>query len=79
MPPFLSGASRVTPEGELWVERAQPAKETRPTYDVFDSGGQLIRQVVLPASRRLIGFGTGVLYAVRVDDDDLEWLERYRR
>lgn len=79
MPPFLSGASRATPEGELWVERAQSARQARRTYDVFDASGRLARQVVLPENRRLIGFGTGVLYAVRVDQDDLEWLERYSR
>lgn len=79
MPPFLSGASRATPEGELWVERAQPARQARRTYDVFDASGRLARQVILPENRRLIGFGTGVLYAVRVDQDDLEWLERYSR
>jgi hypothetical protein len=79
MPPFLNGAARATPEGELWVERAQPAKEPRRTYDVFDANGRLSRQVVLPETRRLIGFGKGVLYAVRVDQDDLEWLERYSR
>jgi len=79
MPPFLSGGARATPEGELWIERAQPAKEPRRTYDVFDASGRLSRQVVLPDDRRLIGFGNGVLYAVRVDQDDLEWLERYSR
>lgn len=79
LPPFLSGASRATSDGELWVERAQSAKETRRIYDVFDRTGRLTRQVTLPENRRLIGFGNGVLYAVRVDQDDLEWLERYSR
>jgi hypothetical protein len=78
MPPFLNGSVRVTPEGEVWVRRAAPVKERRATHDVFDSHGRLVRQVILPENRRLVGFGKGVLYAVRVDEDDLEWLERYQ-
>lgn len=80
MPPFTGrGAVQVTPEGEVWVERSRPASERERMYDVFDGRGRLVKQVLLPEGRRLIGFGKGVLYAVRVDQDDLEWLERYRR
>jgi hypothetical protein len=35
--------------------------------------------VVLPADTRLVGFGKGVAYLVRTDEDGLEWLGRYRR
>jgi hypothetical protein len=77
-PPFASSVA-VTPEGELWVPRSQPAGAKGPLYDVFDSRGGLVRQVRLPEGRRLVGFGRGTLYAVHKDADDLEWLERYRR
>jgi hypothetical protein len=35
-------------------------------------------RVALPPKTRLVGFGNGTLYLVRRDDDDLEYLQRYR-
>lgn len=78
MPPF-DGSARITPESEVWIERSRPASAKRALYDVFDAQGRLVRQVELAEGRRLIGFGAGVLYAVRTDEDDLQWIERYRR
>jgi hypothetical protein len=75
-PAFGRDAVSVTPEGEAWVRRYVAAGDPE-TYDVFDAAARRVRQVVLPAGRRLVGFGRGVLYAVYVDSDDLEWLERY--
>ncbi len=77
-PAFPRGAVNVTPEGEAWVQRYVEFGEPQ-TFDVFDASGRRVRQVVLPEGRRFIGFGEGTLYAVRVDEDDLQWLERYRR
>jgi hypothetical protein len=48
-------------------------------YDVFDGTGKLARHVMLPDDTRLVGFGKNSVYLVRIDDDDLQWLERYRR
>jgi hypothetical protein len=79
-PPFPSDAARATPEGEVWVLRHQSHRdEVRALFDVFDRRGELVNRVRLPEGRRLVGFGDGVLYAVVTDDDDLQWLERYRR
>jgi hypothetical protein len=36
-----------------------------------------IAVVRLPEGRRIIGMGRSGLHAVRVDGDDLLWLERY--
>lgn len=72
-------AVSVTPEGEVWVRVSRPAGATRQLYDVFDGQGRRVRQVELAEGRQLVGFGQGTLYAVRVDEDDLQWLERYRR
>jgi hypothetical protein len=79
MPPFLAQAARATPEGELWVERAGPAGATQRVWDVFDRSGRRVRQVLLPPDRRIVGFGSGAVYVIRVDPDDLEWLEIYTR
>ena len=78
-PPFPVSGVRATPDGQIWVQRYQRHSEDRALFDVFNDRGELVKQVRLPAGRRLVGFGDGVLYAVMTDEDDLEWLERYRR
>lgn len=78
-PPFPVSGVRATPDGQVWVQRYQRHSEDRVLFDVFNDRGELVKQVQLPAGRRLVGFGDGVLYAVMTDEDDLEWLERYGR
>lgn len=76
LPPF-EGPAWISARGDVWVRRNRAVAESRPLYDVFDRAGRLIRQVELPAGRRVVGFGNGVVYAVRSDDFGLLWLERY--
>jgi hypothetical protein len=75
-PPFV--ATWVTPEGQIWVERSVPSGSPR-NIDVFDGTGNLVSRVVLPVGRRVAGFGAGVVYLRASDQNDLQWLERYRR
>lgn len=75
-PPFES--IRVAPSGEVWVAVSQPAGAERTRYDVFDAQGRRVRQVELGTGRRLLGFGRGTVYLARIDEDDLQWVERYR-
>jgi hypothetical protein len=80
--PFRPDRSRVSPAGELWVERWLPASRN-PQMDVFDGEGSKLGTVDLPEGRELIGFGTTAdgspaVYLVRTDEFDLKWLERYR-
>jgi hypothetical protein len=77
-PAFQPSGVHASPEGELWVQRYVRAGAPV-TFDVFDGQGRRTRQVILPADRRFLGFGDSVLYLIRVDEDDLQWLERYRR
>lgn len=77
-PAFPAGAARVTPEGEAWVERYVPAAAPK-QFDVFDARGRLVRSMTLPAKVRLVGFGQGVAYGARADDDGMEWLAAYTR
>lgn len=35
-------------------------------------------KVELPKKVRLVGLGNGVVYGVRTDEDDLQYLQRYR-
>ena len=44
--------------------------------DVFDGAGRRARQMTLPAGRRVVGVGRGVIYVVVRDADDLETLEK---
>jgi hypothetical protein len=46
-------------------------------FDLIDGAGRLTRRVLLPPQARLVGFGAGTLYLVRVGDGDLEYLERH--
>lgn len=78
-PPFDARGVFVTPDGELWVRRYEPASNENETYDVFNAEGALVKRVTLPEARQLIGFGNGTLYAMHKDDEDLEWLEKYGR
>ncbi|MGH7710358.1 MAG: hypothetical protein ACREOG_03690 [Gemmatimonadaceae bacterium] len=77
LPPFLEDAARFDEEGRLWVERAVGPRDP-PTYDVIDRAGKLLMQVQLRQASRVVGFGLGVAYIVRRDDNDFAYLERYR-
>jgi len=78
-PPFLRGAVQVAPDGRAWVLRSRAHDDSIPTFDVFDAGGRVVERVALPKRTSLEGFGKGVLYLSRTDDDDLLWLQRVRR
>ena len=78
-PPFGENAASVTPDGKVWVMRSQRHDEAGALYDVFDAAGERVRQVRLEENRQVVGFGAGVVYVVVTDDDDLQWLERYKR
>lgn len=75
-PPFPAGRAWITSDGELWVERSR-RHDQPPLLDVFDENGVRIRQVTLPAGRRILGFGHQAAYTEMADDDDLKWVERW--
>lgn len=77
MPAFQSGQVYALPNGDIWVGRYRAARDTNPRYDVFDATGKHTGQVVFPPRTSIVGFGKGVVYAVRRDADDLQYLQRY--
>jgi hypothetical protein len=77
-PPFAPNSAITSPEGELWVERSQPAGAPE-LVDVFGPDGKLNRQVQLPEHTRLVAVGARGIYAARTDDDGLWYLQRYRK
>ncbi len=66
----------VDRQGRAWVRRHREAGEA-PQYDVFDGAGELVMTFELALDRRIVGFGEGTLYAVRMDEFGLQYLERY--
>ena len=78
MPPFPAAAAVVAPDGRLWVLRTRAHDDAIPSYDVFDGRGQLAERIALPRQTRLVGFGARTVYLARKDDDDLQYLQRYR-
>ena len=75
--PGSAVVDEICPAGEAWVERSVPAGAPR-IMDVFDAAGVLKGRITLPAGRRLVGFGNGVVYLRHSDESDLQHLERYR-
>jgi hypothetical protein len=82
MPAFQANAVIARPLGasaQIWVMRVQrPGPADFPQYDVFDTTGKIVARVTLPKLGRLIGFGAGTAYVIRTDEDDLQYLQRFR-
>jgi hypothetical protein len=76
-PPFDPDEVVVDQQGRAWV-RAHRRAGQPPLYHVFDGNGDLVTQVEMEAGQRVVGFGEGTVYVVRVDEFDLQYLERYR-
>lgn len=79
LPPFMGNdALRVAPNGQLWVRRTTASEDVLPTYDIFDAQGKLASRVQLPKRSRVVGFGANSIFVVRLDQDDLQYLQRFR-
>jgi hypothetical protein len=76
LPPFLEGALVAAADGSVWIRRTTAAG-ARSEYDVLDSALVVRARVTLPSAQRIIAVGRRYLFAVRTDNDDVEWLERY--
>ena len=47
--------------------------------DVFSPAGKLTGTVALPKRTRIVGFGNGgAIYTIRSDEDELQYLQRFR-
>jgi len=79
MPLFVGNQVYATPTGEIWVGRYRAASDKNPRYDVFDATGRRTGQVVFPPRTRILGFGKGVVYTARADEDDLQYLQQWAR
>ena len=77
-PPFEVGKTVARPNGEVWVLRSRAANERVAVYDVFTRAGGLVKRIAFPRATEIVGFGNDAAYTVRFDDDDLQYLERWR-
>jgi hypothetical protein len=77
LPAFLDNAGRFAPDGILWIQRTVPANSAA-LFDLVDGRGVVIAQVRAPEHSRVIGFGSAHVYVARVDQEDQEFLERYK-
>jgi hypothetical protein len=78
-PPFLWTATILPrPNGELWVQRTQPAGAKGTLFDVINPQGVVTYRVRVPDEWTLVAFGNGTAYTVKRDADDLAYLQRHR-
>ena len=75
-PPYAALLS--SPDGHLCVTLSQPPGTKTAKFDVLNSSGAPIAQVVLAPDERLVGLGRGTVYTVRKDADDLQYLREYQ-
>lgn len=81
VPPFMRGAAIVRTTGaapQIWVRRTSVKDTERPMYDVFDESGRVVARVQMPPRTQIVAFGRQLVYAIRTDDDDLQYLQRYK-
>ncbi len=77
LPAFQGSQVYAASNGQIWVGRHRAASDKTPRFDVFDATGKHVGQVVFPPRTNVVGFGKGTVYTVRVDEDDLQYLQRF--
>jgi hypothetical protein len=76
-PPF-TGAVHIGPDNRVWVPRTRAQGADPQTYDIFDRHGNLVERMTMPARTMMVAVGQRGIYARRLNDDDLMYLQRYR-
>lgn len=79
-PPFRPNFQSVwaRSNGELWVRRTEPAGAKGTLYDVINAQGAVTHQVRVPEGLTVVGMGNGTVYTTKLDEDDLQYLQRHR-
>lgn len=75
-PPF-TGDPHVDPANRVWIPLTPSRVGDPVTYDVVDRTGRRVERVRMPPSTIIIGFGATSIYTRRLDDFDLQYLQRY--
>jgi len=77
VPPFQRPALIAATDGNLVIARTRTASERVSRYDVIDRRGRLVREITIPPSERIVGFGTGSVYVVSTDADGIQRVRRH--
>lgn len=77
LPAFVENGVLLSPAEDLWVVRSAAWDAPRTRIDVLAPDGARRGHLLLPSGRRLVALAPEGVYLVRVDEDGLEWLERY--
>lgn len=78
-PVFAAGYSVLDAEGRTVVRKSQMGGAQTVQWDVLDSSGKLLGTQEIPSNLRVLAVTRRIVYVVRIDSDDLEWLEAYAR
>ncbi len=77
-PAFRWGYTPGSPQGNVWVRLDVESDRSRTVFDVIGRDGSLVHRLSLSGRARIVGFGVDSVYLVRLDQFDLEWLEKHR-
>lgn len=78
-PAIVAGHTVIDPEGRAVVCRSRAAGAPSSQWDVFDPSGRLLGTQQLPSNRKIVAVSRRLVYVVKTDADDLQWLEAYAR
>lgn len=76
-PPFEESGALLSPAEDVWVIRSGAVGSPRARIDVLAPDGSRRGHLLLPPGRRLLAIEAEGIYLARIDEDGLEWLERY--
>jgi len=65
------------PNGHLLIARPPSADHPETRYDVVDRRGQLVTQLTMPSTERIVGSGRNSIYVAAIGDDGLERVRRH--
>ena len=76
-PAFFPSNALAGSDGRIWIQRHVAATDARARYDIADRRGVIVEKIELPKGGRIVGFGARSIYVVRLDADDLQYLQRF--
>ncbi len=76
-PPLAGTVILVDSKLRAWVPVLRRPGDPGERFELLDADGKYLDSVVLPKDVTLIGFGRGVVYTQKKDEDELLWLQRH--
>ena len=78
-PALRPGSARVDMDGHLWVRTTMTlVDQPGAVWDVIDAEGRLVRRILVPPGRGIIGFGTGGIVYLASRDGAVTRIEKVR-